>query len=161
MRRWRDDILITCGRLLLGTHQEEFRFLASRPTSRGDTNLPSADSALTSISKIASSPLLCLCPLTKLWESMGWSATSSSRVESPVNISSLNTAAKAAVVAVAAAAIQPNPNESGSPRFVHPGWRVMTALLCWGAYLLSVVGGCTGPVLSGLSLLRDWRAHGK
>lgn len=70
-------------------------------------------------------------------------------------------AAKAAAVAVAAAAIQPNPNESGSPRFVHPGSRVMTALLCWGAYLLSVVGGCTGFVLSGLSLLRDWRAHGK
>lgn len=40
----------------------------------------------------------------------------------------------------AAAASQANPNESGSPRFVHPGWRVMTALLCWGAYLLPVVG---------------------
>lgn len=31
-----------------------------------DTNLPNTDSFLTSISKIASSPLLCLCPLTKL-----------------------------------------------------------------------------------------------
>lgn len=77
-----------------------------------------------------------------------------SRVESPVNISSLNTAAAVKAAAVAAAAIQPNPNESGSPRFVHPGWRVMTALLCRGAYLLPVVGGCTGLVLSGLSLLQ-------
>lgn len=74
------------------------------------------------------------------------------------NISSLNTVAKTGAAAAAAVAIQANPNESGSPRFVHPGWRVMTALLCWGAYLLPVVGGCTGPVLSGL---RDWRAHGK
>lgn len=156
MRRWWNNILIMCGHLLLRTHQEEFSFLASRPSSCGDTNLPSADSPLTSISKIASSPLLRPCPLTKLWDSTGWSATSSSHVESPVNISSLNTAA-----AAKAAAIRPNPNESGSPRFVHPGWRVMTALLCWGAYLLSVVGGCTGLVLSGLSLLRDWRAHGK
>lgn len=79
--------------------------------------------------------------------------------ESCENISSLNTAAKAGAVATTvAAAIQANPNESGSPRFVHPGWRVMTALLCWGAYLLPVVGGYTGLVLSGL---RDWRAHGK
>lgn len=73
-----------------------------------------------------------------------------------MNISSLDTAAKAA--AEAAATIQANPNESGSPRFVHPGWKVMTALLRRGAYLLSVDGGCTGPALSGL---RDWRAHGK
>lgn len=73
-----------------------------------------------------------------------------------MNISSPDTAAEAA--AEAAATIQANPNESGSPRFVHPGWKVMTALLRRGAYLLSVVGGCTGPALSGL---RDWRAHGK
>jgi len=64
-------------------------------------------------------------------------------------------------VAAKAAAILPNPNESGSRRFVPPGWRVMTAPLGRGAYQLSVVGGCTGLVLSGLSLLRDWRAHGK
>jgi len=79
-----------------------------------------------------------------------------------VDISSLNTAeAATAAVATVAAAIRPNPNESGSPRFVHPGWRVMTALLCWSAYLLSVVGDCTGLVLSGLSLLRDWRVRTK
>lgn len=73
-----------------------------------------------------------------------------------MNIGSLDTAAKA--VAAAATTIQAKPNESGPPRFVHPGWKVMTALLRRGAYLLSVDGGCTGPALSGL---RDWRAHGR
>lgn len=73
-----------------------------------------------------------------------------------MNISSLDTAAKA--VAEAAATVQANPNESGSPSFVCPAWKVMTALLRRGAYLLSVDGGWTGPALSGL---RDWRAHGK
>ncbi|CAB1420851.1 unnamed protein product [Pleuronectes platessa] len=65
----------------------------------------------------------------------------------------------AAAAMVEAAAIQPNPNESGSPRFVHPGWRVMTALLCWGAYLLSVVGGL--PWGSALAVqVRKGRAEG-
>lgn len=153
-------ILIMCGVCLWDMLGEIF----PRFSNCSHVNLPRADTPLTSVSKIAPSPLLWLCPLTKLWDATGLSAASSSHVESPVNISSLNTpaTAKAAAAAAAvAAAIQSNPNESGSPRFVHPGWRVMTALLCWSAYLLSVVAGCTGLVLSGLSLLGDWRVCGK
>lgn len=59
--------------------------LVSWLSSGSDTNSPSSSSW--PLSKIASGPLRCLCPPTKLSGTTGWSATSSSRVGSPAKTS--------------------------------------------------------------------------